>query len=321
MTYENYDSVIRTFLQTLDAQKSKPIYQLPVNEARQVLNDLQKNPEHIHVDIEDTDVNTPTGPVSLRIIRPEKNHKTLPAILYFHGGGWILGNRETHDRLIRELAVGCNAAVVFVNYTPSPEAPFPVALEQGYAALTFLAQHGSDLNIDGSKIVVAGDSAGGDIAAALCILNKQRKGAKIAYQVLCYPVTDANFNTESYKKYSDGPWLTKPSMEWFWNAYEPDYSNRKNPLVAPLNATIDQLKDLPPTLIITDENDVLRDEGEAYAKKLIEAGVQVTAVRYQNTIHDFLMLNALSNSPATRSAILLITTSINNVLHPHLIHA
>ncbi len=300
----------RKYIEGLVAKGGKPLYQLPIEEARKVLDSLQSNGDKPPVDSEDKTITTPKGDISIRIIRPEGSQSTLPVIMFFHGGGWILGNKETHDRLVRDLAIGANAAVVFVNFTPSPEAKFPVAIEQAYAATAYLASHGENFNLDSSKIAVVGDSVGGNMATVVTILAKERGGPKISQQVLFYPVTDANFNTPSYKQFAEGPWLTKPAMEWFWNAYESNPEARKNYLISPLQASLEQLKGLPPALVITDENDVLRDEGEAFAHKLIEAGVKVTAVRYLGTYHDFVLLNALADTPAAKSAIALACATL-----------
>jgi acetyl esterase len=223
--------------------------------------------------------------------------------MYFHGGGWILGDRDTHDRLVREIAVGAQAAVVFVDYSRAPEARYPVAIEQAYAATRYVADNAADLLIDPLRLAVAGDSVGGNMAAAVTLMARQRRDPKIAFQVLFYPVTESGFDTHSYNQFADGPWLTKRAMEWFWDAYLPDPAARKQPAATPLNASPDQLVGLPEALVIVDENDVLRDEGEAYACKLSNAGVRVTSVRYNGTIHDFVMLNALADTPATRGAI------------------
>jgi acetyl esterase/lipase len=223
--------------------------------------------------------------------------------MYFHGGGWILGDRDTHDRLVREIAVGAQAAVVFVDYSRAPEARYPVAIEQAYAATRYVADNAADLLIDPLRLAVAGDSVGGNMAAAVTLMARQRRDPKIAFQVLFYPVTGSGFDTHSYNQFADGPWLTKRAMEWFWDAYLPDPAARKQPTATPLNASPDQLVGLPEALVIVDENDVLRDEGEAYACKLSNAGVRVTSVRYNGTIHDFVMLNALADTPATRGAI------------------
>lgn len=312
-----YDPIVTSFLKSLEG--SKPIYTLTPEEAREVLNSVQKGGDKPSVFTEDKEINTKDGKVSLRIVRPENHHKTLPAILYIHGGGWILGNKNTHDRLIREIALGSHATIIFVNYTPSPEAKFPKAIEECYAALQYIHDHGQEINVDPNRIVVMGDSVGGNMAAALTLMAKDRKGPKILYQVLAYPVTDGSLTSKSYSEFAEGPWLTKKAMEWFWNAYEPNVGNRKNKLASPLHATIEDLKGLPPALIITDENDVLRDEGEAYAKKLVEAKVPVTAVRFENTIHDFMLLNPISDSPVTRSAIALVSATLNHVFHPNLV--
>jgi len=205
--------------------------------------------------------------------------------------------------LVREIAAGVGAAVVFVDYARAPEACFPVAIEQAYAATCYAVDHSGDLRIDPSRLAVAGDSVGGNMVAALTLMARQRRGPKITFQVLFYPVTDAGFDTASYTRFADGPWLTKRAMQWFWDAYLPDPTARKQPTATPLNASLDELAGLPEALVVVDENDVLRDEGEAYAYKLAQAGVRVTAVRYNGTIHDFMLLNPIANTPPVRGAI------------------
>jgi acetyl esterase len=282
-----------------------PIYTLSAAAARSVLAQAQSIPVgKPSAQIEDITLPVgPTGSVPIRIFRPVGTAEVLPVVMYFHGGGWVLGDRDTHDRLVREIAVGVQAAVVFVDYARSPEARYPVAIEQAYAATRYVVDNSSDLRIDPLRLAVAGDSVGGNMAAAVTLMAKQRRGPKIVFQVLFYPVTDAGFDTSSYSQFADGPWLTKRAMEWFWDAYLPDPAARKQPTATPLNASLDQLAGLPEALVIVDENDVLRDEGEAYARKLSDAGVRVTSVRYNGTIHDFVMLNALADTPATRGAI------------------
>jgi len=282
-----------------------PIYSLSPDQARSVLVQVQSIPVgKPSAKIEDTAFPVgPTGSVPVRIVRPGGTVDVLPAVIYIHGGGWILADRNTHDRLVREIAVGAGAAVVFVDYDRSPEARYPVAIEQAYAATCYLADHSADLRIDPSRLAVAGDSVGGNMAAALTLMTRQRRGPKIAFQVLFYPVTDADFDTASYTRFADGPWLTKRAMQWFWDAYLPDPAARKRPTATPLNASLDELAGLPEALVVVDENDVLRDEGEAYARRLSDAGVRVTSTRYNGTIHDFAMLNALADTPATRGAI------------------
>lgn len=302
------EPITKAFVEKINKLDGKPIYELSPKDARKVLDDLQAATEVAKLPADIDDRNIPVGPkgqVSIRMVRPKGNNETLPVVMYFHGGGWVLGDKDTHDRLVREIANGAKAAVVFVNFTPSPEAKFPVPIGEAYAATKYIAENGKNLNLDTSRIAVVGDSVGGNMAAAVTLLAKERGGPKIVYQVLFYPVTDANFNTPSYQQFATDIWLTREAMKWFWNNYLPDEGARKQPTASPLQAPIDQLKGLPPALVIVDENDVLRDEGEAYAHKLIEADVRVTAVRYLGTIHDFVMLNALANSTATRSAIAL----------------
>jgi len=245
----------------------------------------------------------PTGSLAARIVRPARSAKVLPVIMYFHGGGWVVGDSATHDRLVREIAVGVEAAVVFIEYARSPEARYPVAIEQAYAATCYVVDNAGTLRIDPLRLAVAGDSAGGNVAAAVTLMAKERRGPKIEFQALFYPVIDAGFDTPSYAMFADGPWLTKAAMQWFWDAYLPDRAARTEVTASPACAKLDQLCGLPEALIIVAENDVLRDEGEAYARMLSEAGIRVTVVRYNGTIHDFVMLNALADTPAARGAI------------------
>ena len=282
-----------------------PIYTLSPADARSVLTRAQSIPVgKPSAQIEDITLPIgPTGSVPIRIVRPAGAAGVLPVVMYFHGGGWVLGDRDTHDRLVREIAVGAQAAVVFVDYSRAPEAQYPVAIEQAYAATRYVADNAADLRIDPLRLAVVGDSVGGNMAAAVTLMAKQRRGPNMVFQVLFYPVTDSGFDTSSYIQFADGPWLTKRAMEWFWDAYLPDPAARKQPTATPLNASPDQLVGLPEALVIVDENDALRDEGEAYARKLSDAGVRVTSPRYNGTIHDFVMLNELADTPATRGAI------------------
>ena len=305
------------FMDALAAAGGPPIYTLSPDAARDVLAGAQAQPvAKLPAAIEDTTFPVgPTGSVRIRLVRPQGASGTLPVVMHFHGGGWILGDKETHDRMTREIAVGANAAVVFVDYDRSPEARYPVAIEQAYAATKYVAEHGRELAVDPTRLALVGDSVGGNMAAAITLMAKERGGPKIAFQVLFYPVTDANFETGSYNAFADGPWLTRPAMEWFWNAYLPDVTARKQITATPLNASLEQLKGLPDALVIVDENDVLRDEGEAYARKLAQAGVRVTSVRYNGTIHDFVLLNALADTPAVRSALQQANDALRAALH------
>jgi acetyl esterase len=282
-----------------------------------VLEDLQASASvtKLPADVEDKMFPVgPTGQTSVTIYRPKGLNGRLPVVMYYHGGGWVLGSKNTHDRLLRDLVNGTNAAFVFVNYTPSPEAQFPVPIEQGFAAAKYVAEHGDELGFDTARLAVAGDSVGGNMAAVVAQLAKERKGPMIRYQVLFYPVTDASMSQASYKEFANGPWLTSAAMKWFWDAYAPNKADRKKPTASPLAATIEQLKGLPPALVIVDENDILRDEGEEYARNFIQAGVQTTAVRALATIHDFVMLNPLPGTAATKAAIELASQKLAQTL-------
>jgi acetyl esterase len=285
---------------------SKPpfIYQMEPAAARQVLDDAQAAPiEKLPVDEEWITVPAPEGEVRVRIVKPRGTAGLLPVVVYMHGGGWILGNAGTHDRLVRELAVGAQTAVAFVEYTPSPEAHYPVAIEQGYATAQWIMRNGASKGLDATRMAVAGESVGGNMTAALALMAKDRGDVSFAQQSMYYPVTDAAMNTASYHQFATGYYLSREAMEWFWNAYAPDPAQRTQITASPNLATAEQLTGLPPALLIVDEADVLRDEGEAYAAKLRAAGVPVTTVRYDGTVHDFMLLNALSQSQATRAAI------------------
>jgi acetyl esterase len=297
----------QAFLDELAAAGGPPIHTLPPEVARQVLRDLQASVVLAHTPptaVQDRTIRGgPTGEVALRLVKPLGTAEPMPAVVYCHGGGWILGDKDTHLRLVQELAVGARALVVFPDYTPAPEAQYPAQNEQAYTALEWVAEHGADLGVDNTRIALAGDSVGGNMVAALSLMAKDRHGPKVAAQLLMYPVTDASFDTESYQRFADGPWLTRAMMRWFWDAYLPDVERRQEPTASPLNASLEQLRGLPPAMILTDEHDVLRDEGEAYAHKLARAGVAVTAARFLGTIHDFALLNPITHTAPVRGAI------------------
>jgi acetyl esterase len=296
---------VRSFVDSLKTSPEPPIYRRSPADARDVLRAGQAvEVATPAANIQDRAVpGGPDGEVSVRVVRPEGTTGSLPALLYLHGGGWVLGDKDTHDRLVREIAVGTQAAVVFVNYTPSPEAHYPTAIEQAYAATNWVAAEGASAGLDASRLVLAGDSSGANMVAAVALLAKRRGGPRLALQVMAYPSTDARFDTPSYQRFADGPWPTRKAMAWFWDAYAPDVSVRSEPTASPLRASLDELRGLPPALLITAENDVLRDEGEAYAHRLMQAGVSVTANRYLGTIHDFLMLNPIAGTTPTRAAV------------------
>jgi acetyl esterase/lipase len=288
-----------------DATSQPPfLYELGPEGARKVLDDVQAAPI-AKPDVDETWVTVPAevGDVAVRIVKPVGARGVLPVVLYVHGGGWVLGNAGTHDRLVRELAVGTHAAVVFVEYERSPEAQYPVAIEQAYATARWITAEGGANGLDASRLAVAGDSVGGNMTAALAILAKQRGDVTFLHQSMYYPVTDAAQDTESYIEFADGPYLLAKSMAWFWDAYCPDEAKRSEITVSPLRAGLDELAGLPEALVIVDETDVLRDEGEAYARRLTQAGVRTTSVRVNGTHHDFMMLNPLRDTAATTAAI------------------
>jgi acetyl esterase len=280
------------------------LYELTPDDARAVLDDVQAAPI-AKLPIEDRwlTVASEVGDVRVRVIRPPDREGPLPVILYMHGGGWVFGNSGTHDRLVRELAVGTGAALVFVEYDRAPEAHYPVAIEQGYAVARWIGREGAAHKLDPSRIAVAGDSVGGGMTAALALLAKERGDVEFVHQSMYYPVTDAAMDTGSYEQFGEGYFLTAKSMAWFWDCYAPDLERRAEPYASPLRATDEQLSGLPPALVIVDEADVLRDEGEAYGARLRGAGVEVTTVRYDGITHDFMMLNPLARTHATRAAI------------------
>ncbi|MEU4269887.1 alpha/beta hydrolase [Streptomyces sp. NPDC026092] len=293
------------------------LYEIPVSEGRKAVDEVQSGavakPE---VDEEWVTVEGgPTGRVRARIVRPVGQEGPLPVVLYIHGAGWVFGSAHTHDRLVRELAVGARAAVVFPEYDLSPDVRYPVAIEQNYLVAQWIVSQGGGHGLDATRIAVAGDSVGGNMSAALTLMAKDRGDVSLAAQVLFYPVTDAAFDTESYRQFAEGYFLRRDGMKWFWDQYTTDEADRAQITASPLRATTEQLTGLPPAVVITAEADVLRDEGEAYAAKLREAGVPVTAVRVQGVIHDFVMLNALRGTQGAEAAITLAVAALRKALY------
>lgn len=280
------------------------LYERGTEGARKLLDDVQAAPVG-KPDVDEKWITVPAeaGDVRVRIVRPLGAGGPLPAVLYVHGGGWILGNAGTHDRLVRELAVGAQAALVFVEYDRSPEVRYPVAIEQAYATARWITEHGAGEGLDASRLAVAGDSVGGNMTAALTILAKRRGDVTFVHQSLYYPVTDAGQDTASYREFAGGPHLTAKAMEWFWDAYLPEKDKRDEITASPLRATLEELAGLPEAFLIVDENDVLRDEGEAYGRKLTAAGVRTTSARYNGTLHDFMMLNPVRGTAASTAAV------------------
>jgi acetyl esterase len=305
MPSDRLEAATQHFVDELAASGAFPFSGRSAVSVRTALADLQSRPTG-KPDATIRDTTFPVGPkgaVNVRIVRPRNTTEIIPAVMFFHGGGWVAGGVDTHDRLVREIAVAVRAAVVFVDFGRAPEVQFPISIEEAYAATAYVASHADGLKLDGRRIAVVGDGTGGNMAAAVTLMSKQRRGPKIAFQVLFYPPTAANFDPASHQEWHNGPWLTKQDVGWFWDAYLPSWGSRASAIATPLSATIDQLRGLPDALLITAEMDVLRDEGEAYARKLSEAYVRTTCTRYIGTIHDFVMLNALADTPAARGAI------------------
>ena len=294
---------VQDFLNALNSSGGKPIEQLSPEDARQVLIGAQKGAVLPAADVTEKTIQVNGQPLKLNIVKPKGSHGILPVFMFFHGGGWVLGDFQTHERLVRDLVVESGAAAVFVNYTPSPEAHYPVAINQAYAATRWVAEHGKEIGVDSKRLALAGNSVGGNMVAAVALQAKQQHAPAIRYNVMLWPVTDARFDTASYDQFQNGYFLTRNMMKWFWDAYTTNESERNNILASPLRATSEQLKGLPPTLIQTAELDVLRDEGEAFGRKLDAAGVEVTVTRYNGLIHDYGLLNGLSNVPAVRTAL------------------
>jgi acetyl esterase/lipase len=291
------------FLEALEKGGGKPLEQLSPADARAVLEGAQKGITLPPAEVSKKTIRVDGKPLELVIVRPQGASGTLPAFMFFHGGGWVLGDFPTHERLIRDLVARSGAAAVYVDYTRSPEAQYPTAINQAYGATKWVAEHGEEIGVDGSRLAVAGNSVGGNMAAVVALMAKGKGEPKIRFQLLMWPVTDSDFNTGSYRQFAEGHFLTRNMMRWFWDSYTTSGKARAEIYASPLRASTAQLKGLPPALIQSAENDVLRDEGEAYGRKLDAAGVPVTSVRYNGMIHDFGLLNPLSEIPAVQDAL------------------
>ncbi|SDA42618.1 Acetyl esterase/lipase [Pseudomonas sp. NFACC15-1] len=306
----------QAFLDVLNAGTGKPLEQLSPKDARAVLVGAQAGVKLSlpKADVSEKTIQVDGQPINLTIVRPAGVKGELPVFMFFHGGGWVLGDFPTHERLVRDLVAGSGAVAVFVNYTPSPEAHYPVAINQAYAATKWVAEHGKQINVDGKRLAVVGNSVGGNMAAVVALMAKDKGTPAIRFQALLWPVTDASFETASYNQFAEGHFLSKNMMKWFWDNYTTDAGQRGEIYASPLRASTAQLKGLPPALVQTAEADVLRDEGEAYARKLDAAGVPVTAVRYNGMIHDYGLLNVVSQVPAVRSAMLQVSEELKKHL-------
>ncbi len=296
---------IREFLHALNSAGAMPIETLTPTDARKVLVDAQASVslELPPCDVEERTIAQDGLKVRLHIIRPAGSKGVLPGFIFVHGGGWILGDFPTHERFVRDLVVDSGFTAIFVNYSPSPETQYPTAINEIHAAAKWMAGHGEEIRVDGKRLAIVGNSVGGNMTAAVSLMAKDDGGPAFKCQVMLWPVTDANFETDSYQEFAGGYFLSQAMMQWFWNAYAPDPARRCEIYASPRQATTEQLKGLPPALIQVAGNDVLRDEGVAYARKLDAAGVDVTVVRYENLIHDYGLLNAISQVPAVRDAL------------------
>jgi acetyl esterase len=311
------DPQIRPFLAELN-RDSSPFWELPQPKPQEILTALQnKTPVDLSgVTTVEKTITQDGRNVKLYIMTPQNVSAKPGVLLFIHGGVWIVGNFQNHQRLLRDLVVGSGQIGVFVEYTPLPEAKYPTQMEETYAALKWVAAHAADFGADGSRIAVAGNSVGGNMTAALALMTKDKNGPKIALQVLFIPATDASVDTNSYHEFGTDRFLARAFMKYGWDLYAPDEKTRNSPYVSPLRASNEELGGLPPALVITAENDPLRDEGEAYAQKLKDAGVAVTATRYNGMIHDFVLLNAIHDVSGVQAAIQQANDAIRDALKP-----
>lgn len=307
---------VKEFLKPLNAG-GPGLETLSKQDARNVLINAQKSVKVDLSGITESEKNiTENGyTVKLNIVKPIGVKPNQPVFIFIHGGGWILGDFPTHERLVRDIVVASGYSAVFVNYTPSPEAHYPQAINEIYAATKWVSEHGAEIGVNGKKLAVVGNSVGGNMATVTCLMAKDKKGPEIKAQILLWPVTDASFTEKSYEEYADQRFLTTAVMKWMWDQYTTDLNARKEIYASPLNASLEELRGLPPGLITVDENDVLRDEGEAYGRKLADAGNDVTTVRYNGVIHDWGMLNGLATIPQTRDMISQVAAELRKYLH------
>ncbi len=292
----------KAFLKVLNSGGT-PLESLTPAEAKQVLVNAQAS---VEVDLSGIEVSEKTithgkYTVPLHVVRPVGVQGDLPVFLFIHGGGWVLGDWVTHERMVRDLVVLSGCAAVFVNYTRTPEAGFPQAINEIYAVAQWVRYHCREIGVDHRRMAIVGNSVGGNMATVTTLMAKEKKSPDFKLQILFWPIVDADFETGSYQQFGKDRFLTTPLMKWMYHMYIPDPGKRKDVYTSPLRATVDQLKGLPPALIMVAENDILRDEAEAYGRKLDEAGVPVATIRYNGMIHDFGLLNALAYLPQTRS--------------------
>jgi acetyl esterase len=287
------DPQAAAFLQVLALVNAPPNCEQTPEQAREMVRSLvvlAPPPEPI-ARVEDSIIPGPAGQIPVRVYTPE-GEGPFPILVYNHGGGWVIGGLDTHEGTCRSIANSAGCVIVSVDYRLAPECKFPAAVEDSYAALEWVTANARSINGDPARIAVGGDSSGGNIAAVVAILARDRNGPRLCHQLLIYPVTDVScLDTDSYRQFAEGYMLTKADMAWFRDHYVRSPEDARSPLVSPLLA--DDLSRLPPALVITGEFDVLRDEGEAYAKRLNEAGVPARCSRYNGMIHGFFSMEAI----------------------------
>lgn len=288
------DPQVRAFLDQVAALGRPQLHEVPVDDARgmmAMLSDLQP-PGVDLAEVRDAEARGPGGPIPVRVYRPGPG--VLPLVVYFHGGGWVLGSLDTHDRICRALAERTGSVVVSVDYRLAPEHAFPAAAHDAYAATCWAVGEAAALDIDAARVAVAGDSAGGNLAAVVAMMARDRGGPDLRYQLLVYPVIDGTREYPSHDENAEGYFLTTATMRWFWGHYVPDAATRTNPYASPIRAS--DLGGLPSAFVLVAEFDPLRDEGEAYAAALAKAGVPVRLERYAGQIHGFFGMTGLFDS-------------------------
>ncbi|MAE95173.1 MAG: hypothetical protein CL910_10985 [Deltaproteobacteria bacterium] len=304
------DPALSAILDQLAQTEGPKLHELPPEQARTFFDQMQMPAAELPIaSVQDRTLPGPAGDIPVRIYLPEVEG-TPPVLVYFHGGGWVIGSIETHDGSCRELANEVGCAVVSVDYRLAPEHPYPAAADDCYAVAAWVAEHGAELGVDGSRLAIGGDSAGGNLSAVVALMARDRGTPQIAFQLLIYPVTDADFTRSSYVENATGYLLEADAMKWFWNHYVPDPAQRAEAYCSPLRAG--DLAGLPPALVLTAELDPLRDEGEAYGQRLKEAGVTVTTTRYDGMIHGFFAMGLLVEG--AREAVAEASTALRGAL-------
>ncbi|WP_109833041.1 alpha/beta hydrolase [Reichenbachiella versicolor] len=312
----NIDPKVKILLDDLNAYDGPPLEKLPLEVARQSYVDMQYGYDYEFTSTLNTQFIEQNGiEVKISIVKPKRSSEPLPTFLYFHGGGWVLGGLETHERLVRNISENANVAVVFVHYSLAPESKYPVAIDEGYAVLKWIRENGAKEGLDITKLAIGGDSAGGNLAIAISFMLDNKTHKELYCQLLFCPITDTTTSSQSYQMFADKHYLTRSSMEWFFDSYLSTSTLSKKYIVAPLRIKKSKLRKMPPTLVITVELDVLRDEGEAFAEKLKDAGVETISKRFNGTVHDFMVLNWLADTPASIEAVDLACRTLQDAFY------